>query len=121
MMVKIFGPKRMPSKFGKFPKEMALRPSQLRAAAAESALMVPDALMSRGHYGELKMPVAIIAGEQDKLIDTETQSARLHAEISCSTFHRIKGNGHMIQQTATEEVMAALREIANERTAIAAE
>jgi pimeloyl-ACP methyl ester carboxylesterase len=121
MMAKVFGPQRVPSKFSGFPREMAFRPSQLRAAAAESTLMIPDAMMSRGRYDQLKMPVAIIAGDQDKLIDTETQSARLHSEISRSTFHRIEGNGHMIQQTAPEEVMAALREVANETTAIAAE
>jgi pimeloyl-ACP methyl ester carboxylesterase len=121
MMAKIFGPQRVPSKFSGFPQEMAFRPSQLRAAAAESALMIPDAMMSHGRYDQLKMPVTIVAGEQDKLIDTETQSARLHSEISRSTFHRIEGNGHMIQQTATEEVMAALREVADETTALAAE
>ena len=120
-MAKIFGPQRVPSKFSGFPQEMAVRPSQLRAAAAESVLMIPDAMMSHGRYDQLKMPVTIIAGEQDKLIDTETQSARLHSEISRSTFHRVAGNGHMIQQTATEEVMAALREVANETAAIAAE
>jgi pimeloyl-ACP methyl ester carboxylesterase len=121
MMAKIFGPQRVPSKFSGFPREMAFRPSQLRAAAAESTLMIPDAMMSRGRYDQLKMPVTIVAGEQDRLIDTEAQSARLHSEISRSTFHRVAGNGHMIQQTATEEVMAALREVANETTAFAAE
>ena len=82
--------------------------------------MIPDALMSQGRYGELKMPVTIIAGEQDRLIDTETQSARLHSDISHSTFRRIGGNGHMIQQTATEEVMSAIRQVANETTPVAA-
>ena len=43
MMAKIFGPRPVPRKFGAFPKEMALRPSQIRASAAESALMIPDA------------------------------------------------------------------------------
>ena len=35
MMAKIFGPKSAPAKFEQFPKEMALRPSQIRASAAE--------------------------------------------------------------------------------------
>ena len=43
MMAKIFGPRSVPEKFEAFPKEMALRPSQIRASAAESALMIPDA------------------------------------------------------------------------------
>ncbi|MCC8954144.1 alpha/beta hydrolase [Bradyrhizobium sp. Pear77] len=116
MMTKMFEPRRVPEKFSGFPKELALRPSQLRAAAAEATLMVPDALMERGHYGDLKMPVVIIAGEQDKLVDIEAQSARLHSDIPHSSFHRIAGNGHMIQQTATEEVMSALREATNGST-----
>jgi len=112
IMNKIFGPKSVPEKFKAFPKEMVLRPSQIRASAAESALMVPNAILLDGQYKELKMPVVIIAGEQDKLIDVDTQSARLHAEISHSQFHKLRGHGHMIQQTATEQVMSAIEEVA---------
>jgi hypothetical protein len=42
-MRKMFGPAPVPRKFDEFPKEMALRPSQIRASAAETALMIPDA------------------------------------------------------------------------------
>ena len=112
MMTKIFGPRSMPRKFEAFPKEMALRPSQIRASAAESALMIPDAFKFRNRFADLKMPVAIIAGEQDRLIDIDTQSARLHSEIPQSQFHRIAGHGHMIQQTATDRVMSAIRGVA---------
>jgi pimeloyl-ACP methyl ester carboxylesterase len=113
MIAQIFGPRSVPEKFGAFPKEMALRPSQIRASAAESALMIPDAFKLRNQYADLKMPVVIIAGEQDRLIDIDTQSARLHSDISQSRFHRIAGNGHMIQQTATDQVMSAIREVAS--------
>jgi pimeloyl-ACP methyl ester carboxylesterase len=112
MMTKIFGPRSVPKKFEAFPKEMALRPSQIRASAAESALMIPDAFRFRNQYADLKMPVVIIAGEQDRLIDIDTQSARLHSDISQSSFNRVAGNGHMIQQTATDQEMSAIREVA---------
>jgi len=111
MLKKIFGPRSVSEKFGAFPKEMALRPSQIRASAAESALMIPDAFMLRGQYANLNMPVVIIAGEEDKLIDIDSQSARLHSDVSHSVFHRLAGNGHMIQQTATDQVMSAIREV----------
>jgi pimeloyl-ACP methyl ester carboxylesterase len=120
MMAKIFGPRSVPEKFGSFPKEMALRPSQIRASAVESALMIPDAFMLRSQYAHLKSPVVIIAGDEDELIDTETQSARLHSDVSHSSFHRIVGNGHMIQQTATDQVLLAIREVANRSTSLAA-
>jgi pimeloyl-ACP methyl ester carboxylesterase len=118
MMAKIFGPQSVPKKFGAFPKEMALRPSQIRASAAESALMIPDAFRLRNRYPDLKMPLFIIAGEEDRLIDIDTQSARLRSEIPQSRFHRVAGNGHMIQQTATDQVMSAIREVAAVSTEI---
>lgn len=112
MMAKIFGPRSVPKKFAAFPKELAVRPSQVRASAAESALMIPDAFKLRNQYADLKMPVAIIAGEQDRLIDIDTQSARLHSDVRQSRFHRIAENGHMIHQTATNQVMSAISEVA---------
>jgi pimeloyl-ACP methyl ester carboxylesterase len=120
MLSKIFGPRPVPAKFEGFPKEMALRPSQIRASAAETGLMIPDAFAQRERYADLKMPVAIVAGGEDKLIDIDTQSARLHGDISQSSFHRIAGHGHMIQQTATEQVMAAIDEVAHTSKTLAA-
>jgi pimeloyl-ACP methyl ester carboxylesterase len=93
---------------------MALRPSQIRASAAESALMIPDAFKLRNQYADLKLPVLIIVGEADRLIDSERQSARLHSDIAQSRLILIPGHGHMIQQTATDQVMSAIREIAGE-------
>jgi pimeloyl-ACP methyl ester carboxylesterase len=120
MMSKIFGPRSVPKKFEAFPKEMALRPSQIRASAAEAALMIPDAFLLYGQYADLKMPVVIIAGEKDRLVDIDSQSARLHSDVSQSSFHPIAGNGHMIQQTATDQVMSAISEVASASTAQAA-
>ena len=110
-MAKIFGPRQVPAKFQKFPKEMALRPSQIRASAAEAAMMVPDAIYFRSCYPDLKMPVSIVAGDDDRLISTEQQSARLHSEIKQSTFIRIPKNGHMVHQTATLQVIAAIDDL----------
>jgi pimeloyl-ACP methyl ester carboxylesterase len=112
VMRKIFGPSPVPKKFDGFPKEMALRPSQVRASAAESALMIPGAFALRKDYARLKMPVAIIAGEEDRLIDIDKQSARLHHEVTQSTLRRVPGVGHMVHQSATDLVMAAIDEAA---------
>ena len=111
LMAKVFGPLPVPKKFEAFPKEMAVRPSQMRASAAESALMIPDAVQLRNEYAGLKMPVVVIAGDEDRLIDIDAHSARLHREITQSKFHRVIGSGHMIHQTATVQVMAAINEV----------
>ena len=114
LMTKIFDPRSVPKKFEGFPKEMALRPSQIRASAAESALMIPGAFDFQDEYANLKMPVSIIAGEEDRLINIDEQSHRLHGNIAQSKFHRVPGAGHMVHQTATSSVMSAINQVSSE-------
>jgi pimeloyl-ACP methyl ester carboxylesterase len=109
---KIFGPRPVPQKFAGFPVEMAVRPSQIRATAAEAALMVPAAFGASKTYRGIEMPTIILGGEDDRLIDIDEHSARLHEELKQSLFHRIAGAGHMIQQSETSVVMAAIDEAA---------
>jgi pimeloyl-ACP methyl ester carboxylesterase len=111
LMRKIFGPAPVPEKFKGFPKAMAVRPSQIRASAVETAFMIPNAIVERQEYQALKMPVAIIAGQEDRLIPIDEQSARLHAEIAQSSLHRIAGAGHMVHQTAPAAVMSAIEQV----------
>ena len=111
LMAKIFGPRSVPKKFEGFPKEMALRSSQLRASTGDSALMISEAFYLQDEYAKLKMPVVIIAGDKDRLINIDTQSARLHRDVSQSRFHRVSETGHMIHQTASGVVMAAINEV----------
>jgi pimeloyl-ACP methyl ester carboxylesterase len=107
LLRKIFDPRRVPSKFAGFPKEMAVRPPQLQAAAAEAALMIPGAHKLRNGYQQLKMPVVIVAGAEDRFVKSE-QSGKLHREIPDSVLHSIPATGHMVHQTATEEILSAI-------------
>ena len=75
--------------------------------------MIPGAFAARGHYADLKMPVFILAGEEDRLINIDEQSARLHSELPNSTIHRVPGAGHMVHQTAPDAVMNAIERAAS--------
>ena len=110
LMRKIFGPAPVPSKFRRFPKEMAVRPSQLRAEAAESALLIPTAAAASGDYSTLNVPVVIVVGAEDRLVDPAAQSHRLHRAITGSAFQPVPGAGHMVHQTSPEAVMSAIDE-----------
>jgi pimeloyl-ACP methyl ester carboxylesterase len=105
----MFGPPPVPERFKKlFPLSMILRPWQIRATAAEAALMIPSAMLLRSRYGELSMPVTIIAGDRDRVVTTGRQSARLHAELSGSNFETIRDAGHMVHHVAPDMVLAAI-------------
>jgi len=109
---RIFGPAPVPERFSAFPVWMALRPSQLRAAAAETALLIPAVFSLRHRYRALSMPVVIMAGSDDKLVNTQRQSEHLHRDLPESRLHLMPGAGHMIHQLAPDEVMAAIDQAA---------
>ena len=115
MLRKLFGPNPVPSKFEGFPKEMAFRPSQIRAGAAEAALMIPSVYNLQGAYVKLQMPVAIVVGSADRFVEP-AQSVHLHRDISQSTLHRV-ASGHMVHQTATAHVMSTIDLVAKENKA----
>ena len=97
-----------------------VRPWQLRAAAAETALMNPTVRGLRNRYRQLKMPVIIVAGAQDQFVESD-QSRKLHREISDSTLRLIPSQGHMVHQTATSEVLSAIDTAAGYRRALGVE
>lgn len=106
---RLFGPAPVPPRFADFPRDMVLRPSQLRAAAAEAALLIPAATALRGRYGDIRAPVVLVAGDQDRYVDTRTQSVRLHGELPESELLIASGVGHMVHHNAPETVMMALQ------------
>jgi pimeloyl-ACP methyl ester carboxylesterase len=112
---KIFAPDPIPRKFQRFPKEMAFRPSQVRASAAEAALMIPSAAQLKQHYTRLQLPVLIIAGEEDHYIQSQ-QSMELHRTVSNSTLRIIAGTGHMVHQTATRQVASWICDVSAQNT-----
>lgn len=114
MLRRIFGPAEVPLRFRReFPVDMVMRPSQLRASAADTALMIPAAFSLHKRYRELDMPVVIMAGDGDRHVDSFSQSERLHGELPRSTLHITHGAGHMLHHLAPLEVMAAIDHAAN--------
>ena len=112
----VFAPSRVTERFKReFPFSMALRPSQIRATAGDSALMVPGAASLREHYGELAMPVAIMAGRGDKIVEIEPHPMRLHGLVRQSTLEVIDGTGHMIHHAFPDKVAAAVEALCADR------
>ena len=103
---KLFAPVAVPPRFqADFPSELSLRPSQLKASAEDTVSMTPSAAALAKRYDELKMPVVIMAGTGDRLVDFARQSERLHEVLADSTLLPLKGAGHMIHHSASEKVV----------------
>jgi pimeloyl-ACP methyl ester carboxylesterase len=94
------------------PKELMVRPIQLRASAEDAALMTPAVMELEQHYRELKMPVVILTGADDQIVDVERQARRLHEEIPQSEFVELPGLGHMVHHLAPDQVIQAIDRVA---------
>jgi pimeloyl-ACP methyl ester carboxylesterase len=105
----MFAPASVPERFDRlFPKELMVRPIQLRASAEDAALMPPSAMELQEHYRDLKLPVVILTGGDDQIADVGRQSKRLHEEIPQSEFIALPGLGHMVHHLAPDQVIKAI-------------
>lgn len=108
----MFSPASVPSRFLQVvPRSMVTRPAQIRASAEDSAFMVPAAAGLRRHYRDLHLPVHILAGAGDRIIDPQAHAVRLNRELPDSTLTVLPRAGHMVHYAATRRVVALVDEI----------
>src|SRR3954465_2503894 len=104
----MFSPVPVPRRFRDgYSNGMALRPSQIRATSEDGALMIPGALALRGRYKDLTLPVAIIAGEDDRVVWAR-RAQELADKIPSSTLRILPGVGHMVHYAAPRLVVEAV-------------
>jgi pimeloyl-ACP methyl ester carboxylesterase len=109
MIKGMFAPAPVPERFDReFPKDLMLRPLQLRASAEDAAMMSPVTVELQDHYRDLRLPVVIVTGADDRIADVGRQSQRLHRELPGSEFVAVPGMGHMIHHLAPGQVVAAV-------------
>lgn len=108
LVKRIFSPAPVPDRFRELPVWMMLRPSQLRASAAESALMVPSALMLSRRYKELTMPVMIVAGNDDKVASSGHNAGRLHDALPQSSLRLAPNQGHMLHYADPDDIVCGI-------------
>jgi pimeloyl-ACP methyl ester carboxylesterase len=109
---KLFAPRSVPNVFkNEFPTSLMLRPKQLRAAAEESALLIPATAQLQSQYSKLKCSVRIFHGMEDQVIEPE-QSRRLHDVLGHSVLCLVQDSGHMVtyaEPRSIEQAIIALR------------
>jgi pimeloyl-ACP methyl ester carboxylesterase len=109
---KLFAPRPIAPEFkNEFPISLSLRPKQLRAAAEESAFLIPIAAQLQLQYQRIRCPVRIVHGKSDQLIEAD-QSRRLHEALPGSLLHLVEGAGHMVTYIDTSGIADAVAALA---------
>jgi len=108
---KIFAPRSVPQTFkNQFPMSLVLRPTQLRAAAQESALLIPTAAQFQAYYSTLDDEVRIFHGTEDQLIEVK-QARDLHQALPRSDLHLVPNAGHMVTYADPAAIVQAVNSI----------
>ena len=112
----MFAPLPVPGRFAEgFPHAMAVRPSQVRAEARDGAGMALQARAMRDGYRGLRVPVVIVAGAEDEVVDVGRHAVRLREDIPGSELRLVPGAGHMVHH-AVPGLVAELVEAVSGRS-----
>ena len=106
-----FAPAPVSEKFASFPAAMALRSSQVRAAAADTSMMVPGAAALSARYGSLVLPVVIMAGDGDLIVHPERHAKPLAEVIPSAELRMVPNEGHFFHYAVPDEVVAAIDDV----------
>lgn len=105
----LFAPAPAPDNYlQRVPKELIVRPSQIRAASEDASFMVSAVRKLAPFYSHLTMPVTLIAGKGDLVVDPGAHSMCLHRDIAHSALHVVPGTGHMVHHSDMAAVASAV-------------
>lgn len=109
----VFSPDTRPPDYGaRTGVAMLLRPREFIANAQDLSVLKEFVRTQAPRYGEIKMPVAIIAGDKDTVVYTDVHSRAIAKQAPQATLTVLPGVGHMVQYVAAERIIQAVDEIA---------
>ena len=88
--------------------ELWIQPDHIRACAYDEWTLGTSLTGLSKHYHHIEMPVVIVTGSADRLLDPEEHAYPLHRVIKNSKLVVLPGTGHQLPQTRPEAVVSAV-------------
>jgi pimeloyl-ACP methyl ester carboxylesterase len=113
MLEVIFGPEAVPATFPIAGGGMlGMRPSAFVSASADMMAVPGDLPGLVKRYGELTLPIAMLYGTHDRILDPTVHGAQFKALLPQVHVEYVEGAGHMLPLTVPERVVSFVREAA---------
>ncbi|QDZ03196.1 alpha/beta fold hydrolase [Nitratireductor mangrovi] len=91
---------------------LGLRPSHFEATAADFVAGGEDLPAQEKRYGELAMPVGILFGDKDRVLDHRVHGLAMEGKVKGLDLEILEGIGHMPQFVEPERSAAFIRRMA---------
>ena len=113
MLAAIFAPEPVPADFARRGGGMlGLRPQAFYASSTDLVMLESDLPPLIRRYPELRLPVAILFGERDRILDPSRHGMALRGQLPDLAVETLPGAGHMLPLTRPDETAAFIRRIA---------
>lgn len=103
-----FDPAPVPASFASAPIPLALRPRQFLVETADLRVLKPAVAIVSARYGEIRVPLEILAARGDRVAHWDWHSERLHRAVPTSGFTVIEDAGHQILHSHPRAVIDAV-------------
>ena len=80
--------------------------------------MISAVAAMQDRHRELRMPVTIMAGTQDRIVDHQRHAVRLSGEVPHSTLRLVPNVGHMIHHAVPDQVVEAIGVVTDSPAAV---
>jgi pimeloyl-ACP methyl ester carboxylesterase len=101
----IFGPEPAPDDFAlRGGAALGLRPKAFYATSVDLLAVGEDLPGLQARYGMLDLPIAILFGADDRILDPEAHGVSMVRQAPDVTYEALAGGGHMIPVTRPAEV-----------------
>jgi pimeloyl-ACP methyl ester carboxylesterase len=105
----VFLPQLMPDGFVQdSATPLLLRPREFLANARDLVTLKQAVIAQAPRYGEIRLPVTILAGDVDKTVSTEVHARAFARAVPQTRLVVLEGIGHMVQQAVPERVIAEI-------------
>src|SRR6267142_322662 len=108
VLARAFYPQAVPDNYFKLATSSWLGRKQLKAYLEDEWALNDSLKKMSKRYSEIKIPVVIVTGDQDKIVSPKENAYRLQTAIPQSQLIELTETGHQIPQTHPESVHAAL-------------
>ena len=103
-----YDPQEMQKDYVERSLDLWMRPDQIRACAYDERTLGESLTVLSEYYSDIEIPVVIVTGSADRLLDPEEQAYRLHRTIKNSKLIVLPDTGHQLPQTRPDTVISAI-------------
>jgi pimeloyl-ACP methyl ester carboxylesterase len=116
-LAQVFGPEPVPADFAtKGGGLLSLRPSQFLSASGDLQALPGSMPAVEARYGELKIPVSVLYGRGDRILDWKANGQALVEKVHGATL-KLVGGGHMLPITQPDLTADFIRDAARAQAA----